>query len=427
MVQVSPSVISKIEKGAYRCRRELAMRLDDTLATGGVLSRAWGMVFTDADKLVHDADLCGASPFERRIQTPGGRVLGSRDPSIARFANFVSGRQRHGAAGVRGALPVKSQTSLDVPTAPPDLPNKISLREIEQLRHTADAIHLSDNSHGGGGLVWVMARDAMDWAVRLLSVNCPEHLQSEFLAAVARLGIVVGASHFDAYTHDDARAAFRIASECATAAGDWHLRAKTYSGLARQAIWIGDPDAGLTYAETGLVRSERLTATERAMLHTARARAYGKMNDVAGTLTAVGQADDAFAQSKPAEDPPWMAYYDDSQHAGDTAHALFDLVMQRGQDPGQAQQRFETAVAGHGEAFKRSRAISRTKLASLIMAKGDPVQAISIGHEALDDVGRLTSRRAADDLRELGRLSGRHVESEKALQLRQRIRATLAV
>jgi hypothetical protein len=106
---------------------------------------------------------------------------------------------------------------------------------------------------------------------------------------------------------------------------------------------------------------------------------------------------------------------------------LFDLVMQRGQDPGQAQQRFETAVAGHGEAFKRSRAISRTKLASLIMAKGDPVQAISIGHEALDDVGRLTSRRAADDLRELGRLSGRHVESEKALQLRQRIRATLAV
>ncbi|MFG2437883.1 hypothetical protein [Streptomyces sp. NPDC048508] len=245
------------------------------------------------------------------------------------------------------------------------------------------------------------------------------------MAAVARLGTVVGASHFDAYAHDDARNAFQVASECSTAAGDWHLRAKIYSCLARQAIWIGDPDTGLTYAETGLVRSERLTATERAMLYTARARAYGKLNDVAGALTSVGQADDAFSQSEPAEDPPWMAYYDHSQHLGDTAHALFDLVMYRGQDPGQAQHRFATAVAGHEDAFKRSRAISRTKLASLLMAKGDPMEAISIGHRALNEVGRLTSRRAADDLKELGRLAARYPELEDALQLRRRIRAVL--
>ncbi|MFD5252535.1 hypothetical protein ACF06V_34295 [Streptomyces bobili] len=35
------------------------------------------------------------------------------------------------------------------------------------------------------------------------------------------------------------------------------------------------------------MRSDRLTATERAMLHTARARAFGKMRDVANTLPPV--------------------------------------------------------------------------------------------------------------------------------------------
>nr|WP_079055757.1 helix-turn-helix transcriptional regulator [Streptomyces caeruleatus] len=49
MVQVSPDAISKIEKGQYKCPRDLAERLDAVLETGGVLTRAWGMVFGDAE------------------------------------------------------------------------------------------------------------------------------------------------------------------------------------------------------------------------------------------------------------------------------------------------------------------------------------------------------------------------------------------
>ncbi|WP_326724683.1 helix-turn-helix domain-containing protein [Streptomyces sp. NBC_00243] len=424
MVQVSPSVISKIEKGAYRCHSELAARLDDVLETGGVLVRAWGMVFGDADKKRGDADNAASSPVEGTIQVRHGRILG-RDPSPHSGSPASVDRRQFLAAGSLAAIAPKDLANLVAPAAPPELPKKITPREIEQLHHAADVLHLADNTHGGGGLVSVMASRTMEWAVRLLSVRCPDQLQIAFLSAIARLGIVVGASHFDAYAHDDARVAFKVASECATEAGDWHLRAKTYSFLARQAIWINDPDSGLTYADTGLVRSERLTATERAMLHSARARAFGKMHDVPGTIAAVGQADEAFAHSNPAEDPPWMAYYDEAQHAGDTAHALYEIAVHMRQDPGQAGRRFETAVTGHGDSFKRSRAISRIKLASLVMAKGDPMQAVAIGHAALDDVGLLTSRRAADDLRELGRFSAQHRGLEAAVELRQRIRGTL--
>ncbi|CAL9411850.1 hypothetical protein [Streptomyces sp. enrichment culture] len=315
---------------------------------------------------------------------------------------------------------------LVTPVAAREVPARISPREIAQLKSLAEVIHRQDNEHGGGGAVRELARGAIMWGAGLLPVPCPESLRPELLASVSRLGIVVGASQFDSYAHDDARVSFRLAAECAEEAGEWHLRAKTYSFMARQEIWVGDPDTGLTHAEKGLVRSDRLTATERAMLHTARARAFAKMHDVANTLRAVGEADAAFERSNPAEDPPWMAYYDYAQHHGDTAHALFDLAIHADQDPGQAARRFNIAVQGHGNAFARSRAISQTKLASLIMAKGDdPRHAVVLGHQALDNVGQLTSCRAADDLRELARFAGRHRRLSEAGDLRERIETTV--
>src|SRR5207237_5188027 len=117
-----------------------------------------------------------------------------------------------------------------------------------------------------------------------------------------------------------------------------------------------------------LVRANRLTATERAMMHTVRARALAKSGPAYGqdAMTAVGLADEAFAHSQPAEDPPWMRFYDDAQHHGDTAHALFDVALHTGLTT-EASTRFQYSVDHHQPEFARSRAISRTKLASLTM------------------------------------------------------------
>lgn len=193
---------------------------------------------------------------------------------------------------------------------------------------------------------------------------------------------------FDAYAHHDARRIFRFALASAEKAGDWHLRAKILSSMARQAIWTGQPDEGLTYAEHALFHADCLTATERAMLYTACARALAKMQRVRETLIAVGTADDHFAHADPANDPSWMHYYDAAQHAGDTGHALFDVAM-LGRSPEEAGRRLAAAVAGHDAGFARSRAISQTELASLTMAAGDPVEAAMIGAAALDAAGTI--------------------------------------
>ena len=326
------------------------------------------------------------------------RILEELRPSEDR-TEPVNRRQFLAVSGV-AALSVTALTDLASPADPGDLPEAIAPKHIDQLADAATRLSAWDHRDGGGGLVRRVAAAELEWAAASLRCPCPESLRSHLFSAVGRLAVVVGASGFDAFHHADARHAFALATACAEEAGDWHLRAKTYSIRARQEIWTGDADLGLTYAEVGLARSDRLTATEQAMLHTARARAFAKMGDVQQTLRAVGLADECFERADSQDDPPWMRYYDAAQHQGDTGHALYDLVRS-GFAPEGAAHRLQYAVDHHTEAYVRSRAISRTKLASLTMLTGDPREAAVIGHAALDEVGHLTSQRAAADIQEL--------------------------
>jgi hypothetical protein len=105
---------------------------------------------------------------------------------------------------------------------------------------------------------------------------------------------------------------------------------------------------------------------------------------------------------------------------GDTGHALFDLAIV-GRSRDEARDRLATAVAGHTAGYARSRAIAQTKLATLTMVTGDPVEAATVGIEAVDAAGTLRSRRAADDLRELARYANLHAKVGEVVELRQRI------
>ncbi|MER7674146.1 XRE family transcriptional regulator [Kitasatospora sp. NPDC096128] len=421
-LQVSVDLLLKLEKGVYRCPADLPPRLDDLLETGGLFRRSWPMAF-DADKSGADAD----TSRQRGAQRPGlmleGSILGGSTPLSG---SDPMHRRAILAIGGLAALAPLDLLGILTPSAELPVPERISTREINLLVEYATTLQRWDTSFGGGGFVGLQAHSAMRWAVALLSVSCPDKLRTDFLAAVARLGLVAGACQFDSLQHEKATTAFKIAVECAEEVRQWDLRAKGYSFLARQAVWTGDADDALTYAEKGLVRSDRLTATEQAMLHTARARAWGKLGSVQETLAAVGAADDAFSRRQPQNDPAWMRYYDEAQHNGDTAYALYDLsVGTRGHNPALALQRFADAVRGHGDHYPRSRAMSSIKLASLVLATGDPAEGIALGLSAAAYSDSLTSKRASTELVELGRVAGSAGGTAGSAELRHKIRATV--
>ncbi len=105
-------------------------------------------------------------------------------------------------------------------------------------------------------------------------------MRGELLTAVGSFAETAGFMAEDDYAHDDACRMYRFALACAEEAGDWHLRAQVLCSMVFQASWGGDPDTGLAYTESTLVRAARLTATERAMLHNSRARGLAKLGEV---------------------------------------------------------------------------------------------------------------------------------------------------
>lgn len=308
---------------------------------------------------------------------------------------------------------------------PTPVPSVVGQKEIGEVRTAAQLFGTWDHTYGGG-LVREAVAAQLRYSACLLNARYSERLHSDLHSAVGFLGHTAAFMAFDAYAHDDARRMFEFARGCAEEANDWHLRAKVLSSMARQEIWCGDPDAGLTLVELAMVRADRLTASERAMLLTARARALAKLHRVSEAAYTVGLADEQFANAEPDNDPVWMRYYDEAQHAGDTGHALFDLAVD-GRFVGEARDRLALAVAGHSQLYARSRAISGIKLASLTMRAGDPVEAAQIGTRALQEAGTITSKRAADDLRELRTFAHDHRRVSEVAELQSGIGDRLGV
>jgi hypothetical protein len=343
------------------------------------------------------------------------------------------------AMGLAASVPL-AQMAMSGQTISP--PATVKPSDITELRTIAHTFTTWDHTYGGC-LVREAVNSQLRFAVGLLKQSrCPAKLHDPLYSAVGWLAHAAAFMAFDAYAHDDARQMFALTLTCAEEANDWHLRAKVLSSMARQAIWVGDADSGLTLVELALVRSDRLTAGERAMLRSAQARAFAKLGRVDATLQAVKEADKEFNRIHPSEEQPWMLYYDAAQHQGDTGHALFDLAIDsraigkviegkviadavNAPYGAEASARFAVAVAGHTAAYVRSRAISGIKLASLTMAAGDPEEAAAIGARAVTDAGTVRSRRAQDDMRELARFARPHDLRTPVAELRQRIRSAV--
>lgn len=270
-------------------------------------------------------------------------------------------------------------------------PAMVSEADIARLRSVGEFFSSWSHVHGSEQIGHAVSSE-MSRAAGLLKLSCPPRLRPELLAAVGQLGVATGALLFDSHQHQLADRVLAFATACAEDGGDWHLRAKSLSWRARQAVWVGDAEGALTLAELGLVRRDRLTATEQAMLLTAVARAHGRRGDVDATLQAVGEADEAFARTDPGNDMPWMAYYDHAQHCGDTGHALAALAV-HGVRVEDTTRRLATAVKEHSDSYIRSRAISGFKLAALTMRTGDPDQAVEVAQAAVGDATGVLSKR----------------------------------
>ncbi|MBA8924245.1 tetratricopeptide (TPR) repeat protein [Kutzneria viridogrisea] len=286
------------------------------------------------------------------------------------------------------------------------VPARVGWTDVEQVRTTTRALATSENLFGGG-LSCDAAAGQLRWAGRLLKAQASNDTKHALLEAVGNLAGVVAFSAFDVGDHQAAARCFQFALWCADEGNSWPLRAATLADMTRQAVYLNNMDDALSLIEYAQVRADRLTATGRAMIWTVHARLLAIIGRHAEARDEVQRADAYFADHAPAEDPPWLVYYDRAEHQGTTARALIPAAVAE-RRPEQTLDRLVEAVALHSDSYPRSRAFSRTRLAALLMTVGDPREAAAVGHLAIADAAGLHSRRITDELRALDRAAERH-------------------
>ena len=295
--------------------------------------------------------------------------------------------------------------------------------QIEEVR-TATRMFSSWDMLYGGGMAKEAAAAQLRYYAKLLHVRCPDKLHGELYSAVGDLGNLAAFMAFDVYAHEDVQRLHRFALGCAEQAGDWGLRAAVLADMARHALWRGDAESSLTYIEFAQVRSDRLTAAQRAVLASLRATALARLGRAEDAARAVGEADEEFSRANAANEV-YVRYYDAAEHVGATGHALSALAV-NGRFVSEAAARLSAAISSHENGAVRSRALCQVRLASLTMVTGDPIEAATTGAKALDSAGTIRSRRMADELRTLDRAAQTHAAIPEVADLRHRMGSVMS-
>jgi hypothetical protein len=282
-------------------------------------------------------------------------------------------------------------------------PRNASHLDVEIVVGVTRSLAQAENRHGGGVVVEA-GLVQLRWAAATLGAFVPERVRQALLESVGNLASVVGFAAFDVAEHELASRCFRLALWCADQGSCWTLRACTLADLARLYAAQGDVDSALSAIELAQVRSDRIAGSAQAMLAAMRARYLARLGQGAEAIDAAHHADELFHGREPANDPPYLAYYDLAEHNGSVARALIPVAIGT-HAVDLAAPRLRTAVTMHSSEYPRSRTFSLLRLAGVLLRVGDPDEGAAIGRSALREAASLQSQRVTTELERLRQVS----------------------
>lgn len=341
---------------------------------------------------------------------------------------------------VASAAAIAFGAGLDQPVAriiaatdQPQVPTRVRAGDV---RHLRDAVEMLGGweRHAGGAVVQPHALAALRSATAMLKrASCTPAVRLDLEAAVALLADLAGWVTFDCGHHASARQLFLLGLNAARESGDLGLRAFVACGLARQEIHTGNWAGGLELTQLASTATEVFTPNAIAILHTVKAFGYAGKGDAAQCRRYIGAATDTYQPDSIADDPSWIHYFTPAQLEGDLANAMCDLVLGGADVPGQATHRIAlmelltTTFRQFPPNRARSKAITATRLATLLYLEGEQRIGHQMADEAISFAGQIRSARLATHLRVLMQtVPPGHGLDDHGLDLRHRLSGVLA-
>ena len=273
--------------------------------------------------------------------------------------------------------------------------------DIEAVRTMQSSLKAIDDTHGGGVALPMGVEYLQGELAPLLHGRYNDAVGRSLFSATAEFTLGVGWMAYDAGKHGLAQRYMAQALRMAHAANDRAFGGRILAAMSHQALHLGDVRHGLDFACAARAGTQgAVTPTTAAMLAAMEACAHAARDDAAPCLRALTEAERAFERSNPSEDPPWVDF-DEGGLTGHLARSFRDLNR-----PREAEQFAVLSIQLCRPTHLRTRVQRYAILASAHAQQGDLEGACAVGQRALEEMGRLRSRRTLDEVARLVEIVG---------------------
>jgi hypothetical protein len=267
--------------------------------------------------------------------------------------------------------------------------------DVAAVRATVATFANLDNELGGNHARRALIEFLRTDLAPLLRGSYSERIGRDLFAAAAEATLLAAWMSYDAGWHGLAQRYFLQALRLAQAADDVLLASTTLDAMSHQATFLGRFGEAANLARAAATGAARLaTPTLKAHYLAMEARAHAGAGDAAATERVLSSAVRLFERRDSSEDPPWIAYVDESELGAELAHCHRDL--------GHGKKAIQYALMGlaHDSSTPRSDYFVTMVLAAGHLAAGEVEAACDVAGQAVDLAGNLKSARAKEYLRQ---------------------------
>jgi hypothetical protein len=275
----------------------------------------------------------------------------------------------------------------------------VGLADVQAVRAMSEMFGRLDNAFGGGHARSALVQYLNSEAAPMLRGSYSSRIGQELFGAVAELTLLAGWMAYDTCQHGLAQRYFIQALRLTQTADNKALGAHVLADASNQAAYLGDGDQAVKLARAARTGAgEVASATVNAMLHVREARGHALLGDGRSCRRSLTRAEEAFSQSAPADDPPWIAFFDEAEMSAQFAYCFRDLQV-----PAEAQRFLDSSLAGYSDGYQRSVAFCQALLATVHVQQREVEEACVAGTRAISMFSQLRTARGRAYIEDLRR------------------------
>lgn len=415
-VKYNAAYLGRLERGEQFPALQLARACDEALGADGELVRLWHRADGERQSMPRGPVAAGGpglvtangSPVGQGLYRPGASAYPEVFSEAADAVGYLVRRDLARAPDT-GAEPANPELWRELTVRwfcdPDDEGGPLlanGLAAGTELVKTATDMFSGYDYRFGGGRSRLLIAQVLDTDVlpTLKEVTPGSPAVDEYLSEVGALLRLAAWTAYDIGHHGLAQAYFAQALRLAKAARNRLLGGRILAGMSHQANYLGFYQRGVELARAARegFRGQG-TPTAMALAWSMEARAQASLRHQRECLHAVSEAERCLARSDPANEPPWLHYFDAAELHAEIAHCYRDLG-----DPENACRHAELSILSSKTMYVRSLSFCRTVQAVGHLQAGDVDQAVAVAAGVVDTAaGQVRSRRVLaylDDFRE---------------------------